>query len=107
MATEAEAIAAEIVVFKTPDGDPFSNDPRWNDSRVQEAWKAKDADFDPEEYDPEDQVQVEPEDEDDDEPYDKWTNDELRGELSGRGLSVEGKKLDMVARLEADDKGKA
>ena len=101
MATEAEEIAEEIVVFKNPDGEPFSNDPRWNDRAVREAWKAKDADFDPEEYDPE----VEPEDEVED--YQTWTNDELRGELSARSLSVEGKKADMVARLEADDDAKA
>ncbi len=38
-----------------------------------------------------------------DEPYSKWTVDELKAELKERKLSTEGKKDELVARLEADD----
>lgn len=38
-----------------------------------------------------------------DEPYEKWAADELKSELRNRNLSVEGRKADWVARLEADD----
>ncbi len=37
------------------------------------------------------------------EDYSSWTNAELRAELKNRGLSVDGAKSDLVARLEADD----
>lgn len=84
-------IAEEIVVFLNPDGQPFSNDPRWNDSRVREAWKTKQA------------GDAEVEEEDDLPPYEQWNNDDLRAELVTRRLSVDGKKADMVARLEEDD----
>lgn len=35
--------------------------------------------------------------------YSDWTNDQLRAELSERNLSTEGKKADLVERLEEDD----
>lgn len=89
--TVEEQIAGEIVVFLTPDQQPFSNDPRWNDSRVQEAWHARQ------------DGGVSVEEEDEDVPYSEWTNEELRAELSDRKLSVDGKKADMVKRLEDDD----
>lgn len=38
-----------------------------------------------------------------DEPYEKWSNDELREELRNRSLSDEGNKKDLVARLEEND----
>lgn len=38
-----------------------------------------------------------------DEPYEKWASDELKSELRNRNLSLEGRKADWVARLEADD----
>lgn len=38
-----------------------------------------------------------------DEPYSQWAADELKSELRNRNLSVEGRKADWVARLEADD----
>lgn len=38
-----------------------------------------------------------------DEPYDKWTNDELREELKNRELDTKGDKKDLVARLEQYD----
>ncbi|MGE3487440.1 MAG: SAP domain-containing protein [Nitrospira sp.] len=38
-----------------------------------------------------------------DEPYDKWKVDDLRDECRARGLSDEGKKEELVARLMADD----
>ena len=41
--------------------------------------------------------------EDVDEPYEKWNVDELREELKNRGLSTEGNKKDLVARLEEND----
>lgn len=97
--TTAKQIADEIVVFFNPDGSPFSNDPRWNDSRVREAWEAKqgaevDEEIEEEDLDPEDEEEV---------PYTEWTNDELRAELVKRKLSLDGKKADLIARLEEDD----
>lgn len=38
-----------------------------------------------------------------DEPYDKWKVEDLREECRARGLSDEGKKDELVARLQADD----
>lgn len=94
MASEEQQIAREIVVFFTPEGDPFSNDPRWNDSRVQDAWHAQQGD----------EAEVTEDDEDEElPPYSEWTNENLRAELVERKLSLDGKKADMVARLEEDD----
>lgn len=39
-----------------------------------------------------------------DEPYDQWSTQELKTELGNRKLSVEGKKADLVERLEEDDR---
>jgi hypothetical protein len=36
-------------------------------------------------------------------PYSEWSNDELRKELRDRDLSTEGKKADLIARLEEHD----
>lgn len=47
------------------------------------------------------------EDEDDEEvAYEKMTNKELRALLANRGLSVEGKKDDFIARLTRSDEGR-
>lgn len=95
--TAEEEIAREIVVFKNPDGGTFSNDPRWNDGRVREAWEEWQAAAEV------DTEVVEEDDDPEDVSYSDWTNDDLRAELSERKLSLDGKKADMVARLEADD----
>lgn len=42
-------------------------------------------------------------DDDEDVEYDKWTVRELKAELVNRGLSDDGHKADLVARLETDD----
>jgi hypothetical protein len=100
-----DEIVDELVVFRhedpnAPEGEYFSNNPMWNDSRVREAWLAKYADKP--EADPDDEDEEIPDDPDDD--YENWTNDELRAELSNRKLSVDGKKSDLVGRLrEYDD----
>jgi len=55
--------------------------------------------------------EVDEEVEAEEESYSAWTNDELRGEIAGRNegradedkLSLEGKKADLIATLEADD----
>lgn len=92
-----QQIAEEIVVFLNPDGSPFSNDPRFNDRAVREAWEARQAG----------EEAVEEDEDDDLIPYEDMTNDQLRAELSERKLSVDGKKADMIARLEADDQKNA
>ncbi|MGH9907773.1 MAG: SAP domain-containing protein [Pyrinomonadaceae bacterium] len=38
--------------------------------------------------------------------YANWTNDQLRAELADRDLSVEGRKSDLVARLEESDQAR-
>lgn len=97
-----DQIVEEIVVFKNPNGhsEPyFSNDPRFQDSRIRERWMslysddAQDASIE----------EGEPEEEEVDANYEEWTNDDLRAELSNRGLSLDGKKADLVARLREDD----
>lgn len=43
-----------------------------------------------------------------DEPnYETMSNDDLRAELSSRGLSVDGKKVDLIERLLEDDESKS
>jgi hypothetical protein len=96
-------VAEEIVVFFDPEGNPFSNDPRWADSRIQEAWAVRNQGNPNPATEEDDSEEVE----EVDEPYDKWTNEELRTELATRGLSVDGKKTDLVQRLEANDKKNA
>lgn len=100
---EATEVAKEIVVFFNPDNTPFSNDPRWGDSRVREAWQ----ELQDQEEDAQ-RVTSQADGSEDEDPetvddYSAWTNDELRAELSERKLSVEGKKADMVKRLQDDD----
>lgn len=96
------AIIDEMVVFKHEDGRFASNSPYWQDSRVQEAWIAKygaDAPVD----DNEDGIADDDEDEEVEVDYAALTNDQLRGELSARKLSVDGNKEALIRRLEADD----
>lgn len=98
---------SDLVVFRNPDGSPFSMDPRWADSRTRQAWiKKNGATEDIVEEDEEDEEDdgTEAEEEEDEGPaYGDWTNDELRAELNRRKLSLDGKKTDLVARLEEDD----
>lgn len=91
-------IVAELVVFKNHDGTYNSNHPMWMDSRIQEHWMARHSDEALAAAGEQDE-----EDEDEVPDYNAWTNDDLRAELVERKLSVDGKKADMVARLEADD----
>lgn len=83
---------SDIVVFKDPDGNPFSMDPRWQDSKVRDAWIKQD-----------EAAPAPEEDEEEDVPYSEWTNDELRAELQSRGLELDGKKTALIERLEKDD----
>lgn len=78
----------DMVVFNHADGTPFSNDPRWS---IYEHLKAENDHMDEVDH------------LDDEPPYDRWTNDELRAELSARKLDTTGKKVEMVARLEKWD----
>lgn len=94
-----DEIVDELVVFKHENGTFASNSPMWSDSRIRERWIEKygaDAPVD----DDEDGIPDEDEEEID---YNTMTNDDLRAELSRRGLPVDGKKSDMVERLEAND----
>lgn len=95
-----DEIVAELVVFKHEDpnhhdGHYFSNSPMWADSRIRARWMELYSD----EALGEDEDIADEEGDD----YETWTNDELRGELAKRELSVEGKKVDLVARLREDD----
>lgn len=100
-----DEIADELVVFKHEDPnhpDRYqSNDPRFQDSRIRERWMSRHSD----EAVADDAGEDDIEDVDEDPDYESWTNDELRAELSNRQLSLDGKKVDMVARLRADDDG--
>lgn len=80
-----------IVVHIHPETGPFSYDPRFD----REAWLEEHPD---EWTDPEAAAEVA-----EDDSYATWTNEVLRTELSARGLETEGKKAELVARLEADD----
>lgn len=101
-----DEIVDDLVVFKHeepnhPDGHYFSNSPMWGDSRIREHWMSKHSDEAKGLAD--EDVDIENLEGDD---YETWTNDELRGELATRSLSIEGKKVDLVARLrEYDAKG--
>lgn len=98
-----DEIVDELVVFKHEDPNHpdryFSNDPRFTDSRIKQRWLDRYS----EEALARDSVEETLVDEDDDDNYEQWTNDELRGELATRQLSVDGKKADMVDRLRKDD----
>lgn len=90
-------IVEELVVFKHPLEGYFSNDPRWNDSRIRNHWiKTRSDEAQAEEPEPE----VE---EDELPPYEEWKNEDLRAELLERKLSLEGTKKEMAARLRQDD----
>src|SRR5690348_2214012 len=92
----------DLVVFKHEDiNHPeryFSNSPLWSDSRVREHWMKNKPDEALADSAGEDDIEdVEGDD------YEEWRNDDLRTELAGRGLSVDGTKKDLVARLREDD----
>lgn len=102
-----DEIVDEMVVFQHEDKDRadryFSNDPRWNDSRIREHWMKTKSD-EATGVDEDEDEELEDEDELlEDAPYEEWKNDDLRAELVSRGLSVEGAKADMAARLREDD----
>ncbi len=108
-----DEIVDDLVVFKHedpnhPDGQYFSNNPMWNDSRIREHWLSRHSEeavearrvankgksrLEGTETNPDPDLPA----------YAEMTNDDLRVELASRGLEVDGKKVDLVARLEADD----
>lgn len=98
-----DEIVEELVVFKHEDPNRedryFSNDPRFNDSRIRERWLAR---FGDDAVQGEQNIEDDP-DEDEDPDYESWNNDDLRAELAGRNLPVDGKKADLIARLREDD----
>ena len=84
-----------IVVHIHPETGPFSYHPDFDRAQWLEEH--------PDEWtDPDAPVVV-----DDEDDYSKWTNEVLRTELGARGLDTEGKKAELVARLEADDAANA
>jgi hypothetical protein len=97
-----DQIVDELVVFKHEDiNHPqryFSNNPMWNDGRIRERWMElySDEAIADAERDPEVEEYEEPD-------YENWKNDDLRAELAGRELSVEGTKVQLIARLREDD----
>ena len=78
-----------IVVHIHPETGPFSYDPRFN----REEWLAEHPD---EWVDPDAEVE-------EDDSYSSWTVPELKKELEARELETDGKKAELVARLEAHD----
>lgn len=99
-----DEIVDDLVVFKHedpnhPDGHYFSNNPLWNDSRIRDHWMSRHSDQ-AREQEP---AAVEVVEEEDD--YTQWTNEQLRTELAARNLSVDGKKVELIKRLEEDDEG--
>jgi hypothetical protein len=102
-----DEIVDDLVVFKHedpthPDGQYFSNNPMWQDSRIREHWMSRHsdeavADRQASEASDEDIADLEGDD------YETWTNEQLRTELASRELSVDGKKVDLVNRLREDD----
>lgn len=98
-----DAIVDDLVVFKHedpnhPDGEYFSNNPMWNDSRIRDHWMSRNTGSASDEAEVDETI----EDEEGDN-YEEWKNDDLRAELSTRGLSVDGTKKEMVQRLRKDD----
>lgn len=104
-----DEIVDDLVVFKHedpnhPDGQYFSNNPMWNDSRIRDHWMARHSDEAKASEGGTQTVEGSDEDEDEDlQPYAEMTNEDLRTELASRGLSVDGKKAELVKRLEDDD----
>lgn len=103
-------IVSDIVVFKDgATGNYISNSPLWNDSRIREHWHntKSDESLAKQRAAAEAKARLEedggPIEDDPDDDYETWTNEDLRTELAGRKLSVDGKKVDLVARLRADD----
>lgn len=96
MSDELTAILDEMVVFGFEDGTYSSNSPYWNDPRLRKAWIKRHG----QKNEPEPVVEEVDEEEVD---YNTFTNEELRTELARRGLSVDGKKAEMVSRLEEND----
>lgn len=80
-----------IVVHIHPETGPFSYDPRFN----REEWLEEHPD---EWTDPDAEVEV-----DEADSYKKWTVETLKEELTARELDTDGKKAELIARLEADD----
>jgi hypothetical protein len=101
-------IVDELVVFKHEDpnhhdGQYFSNNPMWADSRVREHWMKRNSD---EAKAAQNDVEDDEDDEDEDSEevdYNVMTNEDLRAELLTRGLALDGKKVDLIQRLEEDD----
>lgn len=97
----------DLVVFKHedpnhPDGHYFSNNPLWNDSRIRDHWTNRHSD-EARAAHADQSSEGDDEEEEDTPDYEQWTNEQLRTELAARSLSVEGKKVDLVARLKEDD----
>lgn len=101
-------IVDELVVFQNPDpnhplGEYFSNNPLWNDSRIRDHWLKRNKSKDQTEEDVDPQTEGEDEEDEDLLDYESMTNEQLRTELAGRGLAVDGKKDVLIARLQEDD----
>lgn len=103
MSNPLDEILAEIVVFRNGEtGEYQSNSPYWHDGRVKKRWIALYSDEavaareEAASSEGDDEVEEEPD-------YSTWKNEDLRTELAGRELSVDGTKADMVARLIEDD----
>lgn len=88
-----DEICKGIVAFRMGEGGAWaSNSPLWSDSTIREYWIAM-----------HEGTVLEEEEEEEMPDYETWNNDDLRAELSKRKLSVDGKKADLVARLEEND----
>src|SRR5688500_2428270 len=96
---DVEAVKAEYGADSAEvDSDPYrtAGVPRVGADREMRIRDGRVETVDPDDDDPDD-------DPEDYEPYEAWKVDDLRAELKGRGLPVDGKKEDLVARLEEHD----
>lgn len=103
MSNPLDPIVDELVVFRNgATGEYESNSVYWHDTRIKKRWIALYSD---EAVAAREEAEAGEDDEEEEEviDYSTWKNEDLRTELAGRKLSVDGTKAEMVERLIEDD----